>query len=119
MSFGLLAVCFQYGLYVVVHMSKFGSLYSVFTWSMSTVPFRYTLVANVLRLDDGQDLQHQSSIEDLHLHVLQNCHSKHSTRHYPNPQFAIFGFLSSRLFPKYNYQSCNNYNSKNYQNWND
>jgi hypothetical protein len=37
MSVGLLVVRFQYGLYVVVHLSKFVSLFYVFTRLMSTV----------------------------------------------------------------------------------
>jgi len=43
MSVGLLVVRFQYGLYVVVHLSKFVSLFSVFTRSMSGVSCRFTL----------------------------------------------------------------------------
>jgi len=47
MSVGLLVVLFQYGLYVVVHLSKFVSLFSVFTRSMSAVSCRFTLAANL------------------------------------------------------------------------
>lgn len=46
MSVGLLVVRFQYGLYVVAHLSKFVSLFSVFTRSMSAVTCRFTLAAN-------------------------------------------------------------------------
>ena len=46
MSVGLLVVRFQYGLYIVVHLSKFVFLFSVFTRSMSVVSCRYTLAAN-------------------------------------------------------------------------
>jgi len=49
MSVGLLVVRFQYGLYIVVHLSKFVFLFSVFTRSMSVVSCRYTLAANGLR----------------------------------------------------------------------
>jgi hypothetical protein len=47
MSVGLLVVRLQYGLYVFVHLSKFGSHFSVFTRSMFTVSCRFTLAANV------------------------------------------------------------------------
>ena len=50
MSVGLLVVLFQYGLYVVVHLSKFVSLFSVFTRSMSALSCRFTLAANGLPL---------------------------------------------------------------------
>ena len=50
MSVGLLAVRFQYGLYVVVHLSKFVSFFLFVTRSMSGVSCRFTLAANVLRL---------------------------------------------------------------------
>jgi low temperature requirement protein LtrA len=45
-QFGLLVARLKYGLYVVVHLSKFVSLFSVFTRSMSNVSCRYTLTAN-------------------------------------------------------------------------
>lgn len=54
MSVGLLVVRFQYGLYVVVHLSKFASLFSVFTRSMSALSCRFTLAANGRRLDAGR-----------------------------------------------------------------
>jgi len=47
MSVGLLAVRCQYGLYVVVHLSKFVSLFSVFTRSMSAMSCRFTLAYNI------------------------------------------------------------------------
>jgi len=47
MSVGLLVVRCQYGLYVVVHLSKFVSLFSVFTRLMSAVSCRFTLAANI------------------------------------------------------------------------
>jgi len=47
MSVGLLVVRFQYGLYVVVYLSKFVSLFSVFTRSMSAVSCAFMLAANV------------------------------------------------------------------------
>jgi len=53
MSVGLLVVRFQYGLYVVVHLSKFVSLFSVFTRSMSAVSCRFTLAANVFVVAAG------------------------------------------------------------------
>ena len=52
MSVGLLAVRCQYGLYVVVHLSKFVSLFSVFTRSMSAMSCRFTLAYNGLRLGE-------------------------------------------------------------------
>ena len=52
MSVGLLAVRFQYGLYVVVHLSKFVSLFCVFTRLMSAMSFRFTQAANGLRVED-------------------------------------------------------------------
>ena len=57
MSVGLLVVRFQYGLYVVVHLSKFVSLFSVFTRSMSAVSCRFTLAANVPQVADGRPSQ--------------------------------------------------------------
>lgn len=45
MRVGLLVVRFQYCLYVVVQLSKFLSLFSVFTRSMSAVSCRFTLAA--------------------------------------------------------------------------
>lgn len=47
MSVGILVVRCQYGLYVVVHLSKFVSLFFVFTRSMSAVSCRFTLLTNV------------------------------------------------------------------------
>ena len=58
MSVGLLVVRFLYGLYVVVHLSKFISLFSVFTRSMSAVSCRFTLADNVLQLPEGDDFHH-------------------------------------------------------------
>jgi hypothetical protein len=46
MSVGLQVVRLLYGLYVVVHLSKFVSHFSVFTRSMSAVSCRFTLAAN-------------------------------------------------------------------------
>lgn len=59
MSVGLLAVRFQYGLYVCVYLSKFVSLFSVLTRSMSAVSCRFTLAANVSQLAEGGDFQHK------------------------------------------------------------
>jgi hypothetical protein len=66
MSVGLLPVRCQYSLYVVVHLSKFVSLFSVFTRSMSTVSCRFTLAANGLQLGEVADFQHKNSIEEQH-----------------------------------------------------
>src|SRR5690606_32282602 len=35
-----------------------------------------------LQLGVVADFQHKSSIEELHLNLPQNCHTKHCTRHY-------------------------------------
>ncbi len=59
MSVGLVVVRLQYGLYVCVHLSKFVSLFSVLTRSMSAVSCRFTLAANVLRLGEGGDFYHK------------------------------------------------------------
>jgi hypothetical protein len=53
MSVGSLVVRFQYVLYVFGHLSKFVSLFSVFTRSMSGVSCRFTLAANGLQLAEG------------------------------------------------------------------
>jgi hypothetical protein len=50
MSFGLLVVRLPYCLYVCVHLSKFVSLFSVLTRSMSAVSCRFTPAANGPRL---------------------------------------------------------------------
>ena len=50
MSVGLLLVRFQYGLYVVVHLSKFVSFFVFVNRSMSAVSCRFTLAANVFGL---------------------------------------------------------------------
>jgi hypothetical protein len=53
MSVGSLVVRCQYVLYVFGHLSKFVSLFSVFTRSMSGVSCRFTLAANGLQLAEG------------------------------------------------------------------
>jgi hypothetical protein len=60
MSVGLLAVRCQYSLYVVVRLSKFVSLFSVFNRSMSAVSCRFTLAANVLTLGAVADFGAQN-----------------------------------------------------------
>jgi hypothetical protein len=49
MSVGLLVVRLQYGLYVGVHLSKFVSLISVLTRSLSAVSCHFTLAANAYK----------------------------------------------------------------------
>ncbi len=89
MSVGLLSVRCQYSLYVVVHLSKFVSLFSVFTRSMSTVSCRFTLAANGSRLGVVAEYLNKSSIEELYLNLPQNGHTKHCTRHYAKPLLCV------------------------------
>jgi len=39
-------------------------------------------VANGLKIGDGREFQHKRSIEELHLNIAKNCHTKHRSRHY-------------------------------------
>ena len=68
MSVGLLAVRFQYGLYVVVHLSKFVSFFLFVTRSMSGVSCRFTLAANgsgiaVRRGIRSSNFQHSTNVK--------------------------------------------------------
>ena len=56
------------------------------------------VAANVLQLGVVADFSHKSSIEELHLSLPLNCHTKHGTRHYAKLLLALRpSFLSCLL----------------------
>jgi hypothetical protein len=55
------------------------------------------LAANGLRLGVVADFLHKSSIEELHLNLPQNCHTKHCTRHYAKPPVGCW-HMSDLIF---------------------
>jgi hypothetical protein len=52
---------------------------------------------NGSRLCVVADFQHKSSIEELHLNIAQNCHTKHCTRHYAKPMLADVALVLTLL----------------------
>jgi len=53
----------------------------------------FKITANGSGIAAVADFQHKSSIEELHLNLPQNCHTKHCTRHYAKPLLGA-GLLS-------------------------
>ena len=71
---------------------------NVILFIMMFLVCRPTIAYNVLQLGVVADFSHKSSIEELHLSLPLNCHTKHGTRHYAKLLLALRpSFLSCLL----------------------
>ena len=97
LSVGLLAVPFQYGLYVFGHLSKWFVFVLMFKfWSVYRLwNGRPTIGYNVLQIGDGRAFQHKSLFGELNFRLPQNCQAETKPRLLPMCCYRL-GFFCCR-----------------------
>jgi hypothetical protein len=86
------------GIAALLILRSVGIFVCFFSVCLLSVVSSFRLAANGFRLCVVADFQHKSSIEELHLNLPQNCHTKHCTRHYAKPMLVAGVHVVRYLF---------------------